>query len=57
MNVMIAHKVEEADLEKFWEIESAGIKEQSNTHCEKLNNYMKTCIKFDGEKYVAKLQM
>jgi len=55
MNVMTAHKAEETNLEKFWEIESAGIKEQNKSDCENLKNYMETCINFDGDRYVAKL--
>lgn len=58
MNILVCHKEEEIDLEKFWKLESLGIdtKEQNDP---KLNDiiedYMDNSVIKQDEKYVAKL--
>ena len=58
-NVLISHKMEECNLEKFWELESLGVKD--GTQNEKTErdlyqeNYEKSCISYEDQRYVAKL--
>ena len=57
MNVMVAHKSEECDLEKFWKIESLGIEPSSDISKEDefRESYEKSSISYQDNKYFAKL--
>ena len=56
-NVLVSHKVEECDLEKFWKLESLGIEtpEKHDNENQYLKNYQESAIEFRGNKYIAKL--
>jgi hypothetical protein len=45
------------DLEKFWNLESLGVREQipKQTGCDVLETYKQTCVTFENNQYVAKL--
>ncbi|XP_071128314.1 uncharacterized protein [Mytilus edulis] len=58
MNILVCHKQEECDLEKFWKLESLGIdaKEQNDPDlAESIENYLQTSITKKNDKYIAKL--
>ena len=57
LNILISHKEEEYDLEKFWKIERLGITPQvkENTQKEHLENFISINISYDDTKYSAKL--
>ncbi|XP_069115378.1 uncharacterized protein [Argopecten irradians] len=59
MNVLVSHKKDECDLEKFWKVESLGIQKKDDKtedeSCTYLENYKQSCIEFRGNKYIAKL--
>jgi allophanate hydrolase subunit 1 len=57
LNILISHKEEEYDLEKFWKIEWLGITPQvkENTQKEHLENFISINISYDDTKYNAKL--
>ncbi|VDI02038.1 Hypothetical predicted protein [Mytilus galloprovincialis] len=58
MNILVCHKQEECDLEKFWKLESLGIdaKEQNDPDlAESIENYLQTSITKKNDKYITKL--
>lgn len=57
LNVIVAHKEEEINLEKFWEIESLGVGDKSaNTDFDDFQKtYEKTAIYYHDNRYFAKL--
>ena len=57
MDVLVSHKEEECELEKFWNVESLGIKDtQTEEDYESyLENYQHTSISYKDGKYIAKL--
>ena len=59
MNILVAHKPDEMNLQKFWEIESCGTGKENDENMTEPQNtmmeYQKTSIDFKDGKYVAKL--
>ncbi|XP_069118844.1 uncharacterized protein [Argopecten irradians] len=58
MNILINHKSEEVDLEKFWKIESLGVKDtldNSTSSTSYMEEYQNTSISFNNDRYTAKL--
>ncbi|VDI82395.1 Hypothetical predicted protein, partial [Mytilus galloprovincialis] len=58
MNILVCHKQEECDLEKFWKLESLGIdaKEQNDPDlAESIENYLQTPITKKNDNYITKL--
>ena len=57
MNVLIQHKQEEVDLEKFWNLESLGVtkKETRSTNEQSFYDTYESSIQFQNGKYIAKL--
>lgn len=58
MNMMMAHKNEEVDLEKYWRIEATGTEKMNTVSMETTEyqkQYEKTSIRKDGDKYFTKL--
>ena len=57
MNILVSHKIEELNLEMFWEVESAGIENSSSksTNYTFQQEYEKNCISYHDNRYVAKL--
>lgn len=57
MNVMVSHKNDECDLERFWKVESLGIVEKENQTEDKkyFDHYKQSCLELRGNKYIAKL--
>ncbi|VDI26440.1 Hypothetical predicted protein [Mytilus galloprovincialis] len=57
MNILVCHKQEECDLEKFWKLESLGIdaKEQNDPDlAESIENYLQTSITKKNDKYMLR---
>ena len=57
MNVLIQHKQEEVDLEKFWNLELLGVikKETPSTNEQSFYDTYESSIEFQNGKYIAKL--
>lgn len=57
MNILVAHKKEELDLEKFWKLESMGIdaKENETEMTESMENFMTNSIRLENGRYTTKL--
>ena len=59
MHVMLSHREEEGDLEKFWEIENIGAevtqKPEVTSLQEVMKNYQDSNIRLDDNKFIAKL--
>ncbi|XP_071127721.1 uncharacterized protein [Mytilus edulis] len=57
LNVIVSHKTEELNLEKFWEIESLGVEDKTgNTENDEFQKmYEETAISFNNNRYIAKL--
>ena len=57
MNILTYHKEEECQIHKFWEIESAGIENdsiKSKVAQDEMNTYQTTSITFENDKYTAR---
>ena len=58
MNILAYHKEKECQIHKFWEIESAGIENnsvaKSKVAQDEMNTYQTTCITFENDKYTAR---
>ena len=56
-NILTDHKIEEFDLQSFWQLESMGIRSQEvdDETTYYMKNYQMSCIEFQENKYVAKL--
>ena len=52
LNVMLDHKLEEHDLERFWNLESMGISPKNAVNC--VESYVKSGITLKERKYYAK---
>ncbi|XP_071133119.1 uncharacterized protein [Mytilus edulis] len=57
LNVIVSHKTEELNLEKFWEIESLGVEDKTaNTENDEFQKkYEETGISYNNNRYTAKL--
>ena len=59
MNVMLSHREEECNLEKFWEIENVGAEDPQKPEVtslqEVMKNYQDSNIRLDDNKFIAKL--
>ena len=56
LNVMVSHKVEECNLEKFWEIETIGVEtKKTNTEHEDFLVKYENSIAYHDNRYHAKL--
>ena len=57
LNVIVSHKTEELNLEKFWEIESLGVEDKTaNTENDEFQKmYEETAISYNNNRYIAKL--
>lgn len=57
MNVLIQHKQDEVDLEKFWNLESLGVtkKETQSTNEQSFYDTNESSIEFQNGIYIAKL--
>ena len=56
-NILTDHKVDEFDLQSFWQLESIGIhsKELDTETTDYMQNYQASCIEFHENRYIAKL--
>ena len=56
LNILIQHKNDNRDLERFWKLESLGLeKEKSDEDLDFLRRYQQTSIKFENGHYSTKL--
>ena len=57
LNVLIDHKIEEHDIERFWKLESMGVAlvENSKETTSFYDTYQESCITYKDNKYCAKL--
>ena len=53
-NILLLHKPEEFNLEKFWSLENIGVK-RDGIEIEAVDNYQKSSIVFRKNRYVSKL--
>ena len=58
-NILVSHKLEECNLERFWELESLGVENKVDNEKTEYqmyqDDYERSCISFEDNRYVAKL--